>query len=332
MSKLNADSILLIHPLGYRAEDAGRDISRVANLMPPLGLASIAAYLERAGMTVEIIDCFAHPQADRLIVETLQRMRPAWIGFSCTTSSFLDGVRLTRLAKQTLPGIRSLFGGAHVSALKEKVLADYPEVDLVTVGEGEETLCEVLQAGDELENLKGVVVRGHDGTPLFTGYRDKLLELDTLPFPAYEKLAGFPHSYRLPIFNYPKAPNTSCLSSRGCPYACSYCDRSVFRRSFRFNSAEYMIEHLKHLKNRFGIRHVNFYDDQFTFNRKRVSEFCQRMLDEKLEMTFNCAVRAEHIDLELLREMKSAGCWMASLGIESGDPELLAQHRQNPDL
>jgi len=332
MSILNAQTILLIHPLGYRAEDAGRDISRVANLMPPLGLASIAAYLERAGVTVEIIDCFAHPQADRLIVETLQRLRPAWVGFSCTTSSFLDGVRLTRLAKQTLPGVRSVFGGAHVSALKEKVLADYPEVDLVVVGEGEQTLCDVLLAGDELGRLKGVVVRGHDGTPVFTGYHDTLLKLDELPFPAYEKLAGFPHSYRLPIFNYPKAPNTSCLSSRGCPYACSYCDRSVFRRSFRFNSAEYMIEHLRHLKERFGIRHVNFYDDQFTFNRQRVSEFCSRMVDEKLEMTFNCAVRAEHIDLELLREMKSAGCWMASLGIESGDPELLAQHRQNPDL
>ena len=87
----------------------------------------------------------------------------------------------------------------------------------------------------------------------------------------------------------------------------------MFRRSFRFNSAAYMIEHLRYLKERFGIRHVNFYDDQFTFNRQRVSEFCSRMVDEKLEMTFNCAVRAEHIDLELLHEMKSAGCWMARI-------------------
>jgi len=331
MANLNHQTILLIHPLGYRSEDAGRDISRVANLMPPLGLASIAAYLEQAGMRVEIIDCFAHPH-DRLIVETLERLRPGWIGFSCTTSSFLDGVRLTKLAKQTLPGVRSMFGGAHVSAMKEKVLADYPEIDLVVVGEGEKTVCEVLQAGDELGQLTGVVIRDTDGTPYFNGYRDSLLELDTLPFPAYEKLSGFPHSYRLPIFNYPKTPNTSCLSSRGCPYACSYCDRSVFRRSFRFNSAEYMVAHLRHLKERFGIRHVNFYDDQFTFNRQRVSAFCSLMVNENLDMTFNCAVRAEHIDAELLHEMKAAGCWMASLGIESGDPELLAQHRQNPDL
>ena len=112
-----------------------------------------------------------------------------------------------------------------------------------------------------------------EGNPLFNGYRAKSIELDTLPFPAYEKLDGYPQAYQLPIFNYPRVPNSSCISSRGCPYACSYCDRSVFRNSFRYNSAEYLYEHLKYLKDRFHIRHINFYDDQFTFNRKRVEAF-----------------------------------------------------------
>ncbi|NTU60608.1 MAG: radical SAM protein, partial [Deltaproteobacteria bacterium] len=139
-------------------------------------------------------------------------------------------------------------------------------------------------------------------------------------------------AYKLPIFNYPRAPSTSCISSRGCPYACSYCDRSVFRRSFRFNSAQYLYEHLRYLKERFGVRHVNFYDDQFTFHRKRVEEFTRLMVDRPLGVTFNCAVRAEHVDLDLLRQMRAAGCWMVSLGIETGDEELLAQHRQNANL
>jgi radical SAM superfamily enzyme YgiQ (UPF0313 family) len=136
----------------------------------------------------------------------------------------------------------------------------------------------------------------------------------------------------LPIFNYPRTPNSSCISSRGCPYSCTYCDRSVFRRSFRYNSASYLYEHLSYLKERFGIRHINFYDDQFTFNRQRVEEFCGMMIERPLEMTFNCAVRAEHIDRELVALMRKAGAWMMSLGIETGDPELLAQHRQNADL
>jgi radical SAM superfamily enzyme YgiQ (UPF0313 family) len=330
MSALDPQRILLVHPLGYQAASAGQDISRLANIMPPLGLASIAAYLEQRNLAAEIVDCYADPlSADRLIRERLRSLRPAFIGFSCTTSSFLDGVRIAELAKSELPGIRSVFGGAHVSALKEQVLSRFPAVDFVIAGEGEETLAELMeQAGAA---VPGLVLR-EDGAVRFSGYRDGGLELDSLPFPAYEKLAGYPHAYQLPIFNYPKAPNSSCISSRGCPYTCSYCDRSVFRRTFRWNSAQYLYEHLKYLRERFGIRHINFYDDQFTFQRKRVEAFCRLMIDKPLGMTYNCAVRAEHIDFELLKLMKAAGCWMVSLGIETGDPELLAKHRQNPDL
>lgn len=329
---LDGRRILLVHPLGYRAEAAGRDISRLANLMPPLGLASIAAWVEAQGLRADIVDCFAHPDADRRIRDVLEATRPGWIGFSCTTSSFLDGARLAALAKATVPGIRTVVGGPHASALKEKCLERFPEIDFVIVGEGEETTAELMEGGwEEPASVPGIVYR--DGAvPRFTGYRGKGIDLDRLPFPAYEKLDGYPHAYKLPIFNYPKAPNTSCISSRGCPYACSYCDRSVFRRTFRYNSAPYLYEHMKYLRERFGIRHVNFYDDQFTFHRGRVEEFCDLMSERPLGMTFNCAVRAEHVDFELLKRMKAAGCWMASLGIETGDPELLARHRQNADL
>ena len=93
-----------------------------------------------------------------------------------------------------------------------------------------------------------------------------------------------------------------------------------------------MIAHVRHLKEKFGVRHINFYDDQFTFNRKRVEEFAQKLIKLRLGITYNCAARAEHLDEELLHLMKASGCWMISLGIESGDPALLAKHRQRPDL
>jgi radical SAM superfamily enzyme YgiQ (UPF0313 family) len=89
---------------------------------------------------------------------------------------------------------------------------------------------------------------------------------------------------------------------------------------------------MRHLRDRFGIRHLNFYDDQFTFNRKRVDELLDRLITDPLDMTFNCAVRAEHVEAGLLRRMRAAGCWMVSLGIESGDEELLAQHRQKANV
>jgi radical SAM superfamily enzyme YgiQ (UPF0313 family) len=247
----------------------------------------------------------------------------------------LDGIRIARLARETLPGIKTIFGGAHVSALKTKILDDFPEVDFAVAGEGEETLAELLFSEGEfpaVSSLPGLVFRDRGKGSSFSGYRKKGLDLDSLPFPDYEKLDGFPQAYTLPIFNYPTVPNTSCLSSRGCPYACSYCDRSVFGSSYRFNSADYLYEHLKYLHEHFRIRHVNFYDDQFTFNRKRVEDFTRKMIERPLKMTFNCAVRAEHIDFDLLKAMKQAGCWMISLGIETGDEALLARHRKNADL
>ncbi|PLY02780.1 MAG: B12-binding domain-containing radical SAM protein [Desulfuromonas sp.] len=333
MATLNAQNILLVHPLGYQVDAAANDISRKANIMPPLGLASIAACLDKAGLNSSILDCYAHPDADSRLLELLREHKPALIGFSCTTASFHDSVRLAELAKMELPEIRTAFGGAHVSALQEKVLEFSPVIDYAVIGEGEQTMIELAQlAGEPPRDIGGVVWRDTDGAIVNNGYRNDALVLDELPFPAYEKLEGYPDAYKLPIFNYPKAPNSSCISSRGCPYSCSYCDRSVFQRSFRFNSAEYLYEHLKYLKQRFGIRHINFYDDQFTFQRQRVEQFCRLMIDQPLGMTYNCAVRAEHVDHELLQLMKKAGCWMVSLGIESGDEALLAQHRQNANL
>jgi len=325
--------ILLVHPLGYRADAAKGDISRLANIMPPLGLASIAAYLEKRNISNNIIDCFAWPNSDKLIQRYITDYKPSAIGLSCTTSSFYDGIRISKLAKHIFPEIKVFFGGPHVSALKIQVLVDFPVIDVVIVGEGEEALAELMENdGKPSSDIQGLVYKEESGEVVFTGYRKKQLELDTLPLPAYEKLEGYPHIYKLPIFNYPKAPNASCISSRGCPYSCSYCDRSVFRQQYRFNSAEYVYEHLRYLNSRYGIRHINFYDDQFTFKRKRVEDLMGMMIDKPLGISFNCAVRAEHIDFSLLKLMKSAGCWMISLGIETGDQDLLSQHRQNADL
>lgn len=335
MTRPDPRSILLVHPLGRRQGDAGRDISRLANVMPPLGLAGIAAYLQMRGFRVHIIDCHARPDSDQAILDYLRQERPAWMGFSCTTATFLDGARLSGLAKQTLPSVRSVFGGVHVSSQRERCLEQFPELDFAVVGEGEAALAELMESGgvpDAVRNLPGIVYRDASGQVQFTGRRTRLLDLDSLPFPAYEKLEGFPRRYTLPIFNYPRAPGATCTSSRGCPYACSYCDRSVFQRGYRFNSPEYLYEHMKLLHTRFGVRHVNFYDDQFTFHRPRVVRFCELLLARPLRMTFNCAVRANHVDQELLKLLKRAGCWMVSLGIESGDQALLQRHGRALDV
>lgn len=331
--RLRFDRILLVHPLGYRADAASSDIARLAGIMPPIGLASLAAWLETKGIEATIIDAYARPDAPDLIRERLLADRPAFMGMSCTTSGFLDAVRLSAVAKAILPGIQTVVGGAHVSALKTSALDGFPDIDFAVVGEGENTLAKLIDGGwEQPAAIPGLVYREKDGAPRYTGPLTDLIELDTLPFPAYDKLPGYPDAYRLPIFNYPRAPNTSCVSSRGCPYACSYCDRSVFGRSFRFNSAEYMLAMVRNLHERFGVRHINFCDDQFTFHRKRVETFARGLAESGLGISFNCAARAEHLDEDLLRTMKAGGCWMISMGVETGDPELLARHRNHADL
>jgi anaerobic magnesium-protoporphyrin IX monomethyl ester cyclase len=332
-AKLSFNKILLVHPLGYNGDAAIYDISRIANIMPPLGIAGIAAYLGKKNIDVTIVDCYAKPDSDALIKDHLNNVKPAFIGLSCSTANFRDGIRIANMAKNVLPGIMVAFGGHHVSALKKKVVEAFPVIDFAIIGEGEETMAQLMDNnGTCVSSIKGLVLRDTKGMACFTGYRSRINDLDALPFPAYEKLGGYPSAYRLPIFNYPSTPNSSCSSSRGCPYRCSYCDRSVFPDGFRYNSAEYLYEHLLYLKTRFGIRHINFYDDHFTIYKKRVEDFTRMMIDHPIGITFNCAARAEHIDFGLLQQMKAAGCWMISLGIESGDKSLLAQHRNNVNL
>jgi len=320
-------TIILIHPLGENWTSGEQDLSHIVNIMPPMGLLSLAAWMEKHGHRSDIHDCYAFPGRDEWIFSYIKDRKPEYIGFSTTTSSFLDAVRLAERAKEIHPGIRTVFGGVHMSGLRERLLRDYPIIDFGVVGEGEQTLLELVESdGQNPESIEGLVFR-KNGEVVFTGFRKKLIDLDTLPFPAYEKLEGFPQSYKLPIFSYPKAPNTTVITSRGCPYTCSYCDRSVFRRTYRYNSPEYMLELITHLHKRFNIKHVNIYDDTFTLKRERVLKFCELKIKSGLKMTFNCAARTEQLDEEMLRMMKRAGCWMISLGIETGDPDLLKRHR-----
>jgi anaerobic magnesium-protoporphyrin IX monomethyl ester cyclase len=319
--------ILLIHPLGDNWINGEQDVSRIFNIMPPMGLLSLAAWLEKHGHQADLHDCYAFPGMDDRIFQYLKNERPDFIGFSTTTSSFMDGIRLAVRAKEVLPGLTVVFGGVHMSALREQLLRDFPIIDYGVVGEGEQTLLELMEAPREsVGAIEGLVSRSN-GIAVFSGFRKKLIEMDLLPFPAYEKLQGFPDTYKLPIFSYPKAPNTTVITSRGCPYTCSYCDRSVFRRTYRYNSPQYMVALLTHLRDRFNIRHVNIYDDTFTLRRERVIEFCELKIQSGLKTTFNCAARTEQLDPEMLTMMKKAGCWMISLGIETGDPELLKKHR-----
>jgi radical SAM superfamily enzyme YgiQ (UPF0313 family) len=323
--------IVFVHPQGVNwFTGTSTDMTRVANIMPPLGILSLSAYLEKKGLHTEIIDAYAKPATDEDIADRVARLAPPFVGFTVTTSSFLQGERIARLVKERLPRAVIVFGGVHISALKETSLAPYPVIDYGVVGEGEKALHELMEASTDAQRaaVPGVIFRDGDGLVVFNGYREDLLDLDSIPFPAYHRLHDFPRLYQLPLFNYPKGPGTTMISARGCPYRCTFCDRSVFRASFRFNSADYIYEHVRFLKRNYRIRHINFYDDLFTLKRDRVLALADRLASGPLRITFNCAAQVNHIDAELLSRLKKAGCWMVSIGLETGDEGLLKEHKR----
>jgi radical SAM superfamily enzyme YgiQ (UPF0313 family) len=324
--------IVLVHPAGSNWIPGRPDVTTAANRMAPIGILSMAALLDGTKHEIRIHDCLGPfaPVGPEANARAILGLEPDLVGFSTTTSAFLDACDMAALIKEARPAVRTVFGGVHVSAMGAELLLRFPAIDFLAVGEGERTLAELTEGRDPA-SIAGLIWR--DGESVTTNApREQLPELDDLPFPSYEKLVGFPTRYHLPPFSYVDVPGATLITSRGCVYQCSYCDRSVFQRGFRFNSADYIYEHLRFLRTRFGVRHVNVYDDLFTTNRARIAALCTRLAREPLGLRFNCAVHAGHADDDLLAMLRDAGCLMISIGIESGDPGLLERHKASVTL
>jgi anaerobic magnesium-protoporphyrin IX monomethyl ester cyclase len=318
--------IVLFYPRGSTYAGAARNVNHLACIMPPIGLASIAAVLRRSGHTVRICDaalsCIV--TIDQWVSDIL-KWNPDIVGFSTITSNFQDAYSVCEAIKRSNPNVQTVFGGPHVSWGKDLILRRFEAIDRVIAGEGEYSF-RALASGRPLSTIEGLYFR--NGTLVENGpMPTRPLDMDALPFPAFDLLEGFPRKYLLPLFSYPRHPGAGIISSRGCLHQCSYCDRSVFGKSFRWNSPEYTVQQIAWLKRDFGVRHINFYDDQFTANRPRVQRLCELLLQKKEAVSFNCIVRLGHIDAHLSSLLKAAGCWMVSVGIESGDRGILDKNK-----
>jgi len=319
--------VVLVHPRGFNWLEGSKDIITAVNRMIPHGILSIAAWLEKNGITTFVYDCLGPGMPDDFDtnIREILKLNPDIVGFSATTSSFIDASRMAKAIKMSKPDIITVCGGVHCSSIGEKLLKDYTMFDYIVKGEGEITMTEIA-LGKNPSDIDGLVWRKENET-VENKPRTMIPDLDILPFPAYEKLNGFPKEYNLPLFSYNKFPCASMVTSRGCLYQCSYCDRSVFKKGFRYNSAEYVYEHLKYLNKNFNVRHVNIYDDLFTTDEERIEKLCKMLIEKPIDMEFNCAVRVGYAPDSLLKMLKAAGCHMVSLGIESADPEILKRHK-----
>ncbi|MFC1909075.1 B12-binding domain-containing radical SAM protein [Chloroflexota bacterium] len=297
---------------------------------PPIGLALIAAVMERAGHQVTILDA----NALGLQPEDLPSLitRTDIVGLTAMTPTVSTAISVARHLKQANPGLPIILGGAHATLLPEETLAVAPQIDIIVRGEGEQTIVELLDALEKklsLRNILGITYRDN-GKVIKTNARATISDMDSLPFLAY---------HLLPLSRYKPhpphgraAPFATIITSRGCPYHCAYCSKPIFGNKFRPQSPQRVVDEISYLFERFNTREIAFYDDVFTLNKERAHAIADGIIKKGIKIFWTCETRVNLVDKELLSHLKQAGCYAVAYGIESASPEMLSILSKNISL
>ncbi|MBE0598203.1 MAG: cobalamin B12-binding domain-containing protein [Desulfuromonadales bacterium] len=292
---------------------------------PSLGILSLAAVARQAGFDCHLVDASALVLTEAELLQRLAELQPEILCLSSTTLAIGNAHALAAAAKRQLPRLQVILGGPHVTAAPDATMEKFPAFDIAVIGEGEATLVELLPAlgsGGDLNQVAGILFR-QGGDLQRTPRRPFITDLDALPFPAWDLLDSFPQRYLPAPFKVRQLPAATLVTSRGCPNACIFCDRSVFGTSCHGYSADYVVRQMVELHRRYGIREFSFEDDTFITFKGRLQEICDRLIRLRLGLSWTCLGRVNHVTPENLRLMRQAGCWQISFGIESGSPQLL---------
>jgi anaerobic magnesium-protoporphyrin IX monomethyl ester cyclase len=288
-------------------------------IFPPLGLAYLAAVLEQHNFEVKITDCPANHFTHAELKNDLVSFKPDIVGIASMTTTIPSVLESARIAKQVLPNCKVVLGGPHATFMDKQILAEEKAVDVVVRGEGEYTMLELAQTAAEPESLPkiaGIAYR-NNGDIAQTPNRPPIADLDVLPRPAYHLLSM--DKYR--IYGRRILP---LMSSRGCPHQCTFCVASqMFGVKFRGRTARNVVDEIEWLRHEYGAEGISFQDDALTYDRKRILEICNQMIDRKLQLPWGCQTRVDRVDEEVLSKMAQSGCDEISFGVESGSQEIL---------
>ncbi len=298
---------------------------------PPLGLAYLAAYLEKFGYEPLIVDMNTSLMSDVQLATLVRGSRWLYVGISFMTNQFSEAARLAELIKSATPSIQIVAGGPHASSIPERTLTEIPQLDVVVRGEGEETardISECLSNNCSLETIPGISLRCH-GKIVHNIDRELIANLDDLPFAAWKHLDV--EKYNIFKIGVGKdAPAFPILTSRGCPNHCIFCDsHTIFHRVFRARSARNIFQEIMYLHENYGTTEFDFVDDLITVLRPRILELCDLMLGSGIPFRWMANARVNTVDHELLKAMKNAGCVRVDFGVETGDPEVRRVMKKN---
>ncbi len=284
---------------------------------PPLGLAFLAAALEAAGMEVKILDLVVYPYSRQLLESLLKDFKPRMVGITAVTMTFDNAIRVIKHVRRLDPQILTVMGGPHVTFCAPQTLKDYPELDVIVLGEGEKTIVELAQAADHRHRWRAVngIAFRHGTEICNTAVRELVQDLDTLPAPARHLLAlGRYRALGMPI---------SMTTSRGCPFKCIFCvGRKMVGARVRYRNPVNVVDELEYL-NTLNFNQINIADDLFTANKKHCQSVCDEILKRGLRIKWTSFARVDTVSEEMLISMKAAGCTAVSFGIESANSDIL---------
>ncbi len=283
---------------------------------PPLGVSFLAAALEQAGIEVKVLDFVVSPYSKERLAAFLDDFKPEIVGTTSVTMTFPDAIDVICDVKNIKPSILTVMGGPHVSFCAEKTLESYPELDLIVIGEGEETIVELAREAEgsqDWSKVDGIAFR-QNGDVCLTETR-ALIDVDTLPLPA---------RHLLPLGRY-RSLNTaiSMTTSRGCPCRCIFCiGRKMVGAKVRYRDPGLVVDELAYLAT-LGFPQINIADDLFTAKKSHCMAICDEIIRRKLDIKWTSFARVDTVSLEILKKMREAGCTTISFGVESGNAEML---------
>jgi len=284
---------------------------------PPLGLAFIGSALESAGVDVRLLDYVVFPYDKNELNSVLLELQPRFVGLTAVTMNFHEAMRVIRDVKDIAPGVTTVMGGPHVTFCAEETMEQYPELDLIVLGEGERTIVDVVKTvelGKPLDEVHGIVFR-HGDLIIRTAPHLEPLDVNSLPLPA---------RHLLPLGRY-KALNLaiSMTTSRGCPFKCIFCvGRSMVGAKVRYRRPDLVVDELEYLGT-LGFSQINIADDLFTANKRHCLDICDEIARRNLKIKWSSFARVDTVSTELLAAMKAAGCHSVSFGVESANADIL---------
>lgn len=288
-------------------------------ITPPLGLAYLPAYLRKyLGFDGTVLEL-----SEEGSFEDIKKHQPDIVGFSCVTRDYSKIRNLAGRVKEEL-GIPTLLGGHHITPIPHTL---HPEFDLAVIGEGEQTMLELIElyardGGWRPENLRGVrgIAYPEKGRAVVTPPHELIEPLDRIPFPARDLMDM--EKYTSPVYDWSFIKPlriASVSTSRGCPYKCVYCTASVFWQKYRGFSAPYVVEELKILLEHYPVDVIYIADDLFIGDKARLRQIVELIREAGInrEVRFWANARANLVDDEVCSLLKEMNLWHIAFGFES---------------